>query len=88
MTHEELIGLTMDPMFDLAKDYIMEGLSAKLNTFENAIKSQLKINLEPRTHYDLTNSLPQDISQVESKGAPQSTLATTQPQKKHENPYL
>jgi hypothetical protein len=41
MAHEELLALTANPLFAEAKDFIVEGLSVKLNSFENAIKSDL-----------------------------------------------
>lgn len=49
--HEDLIELTQYPALELAKDYIMEGLSFRLNNFENAIKKELNINCEPRVNY-------------------------------------
>lgn len=36
MKHEDLIALTANPIFELAKDFIVEGLSVKLNKHENA----------------------------------------------------
>ena len=50
MTHEELLALTANPAFALAKDFIVEGLSAKLSSFENAKNSGLQINLNKRDH--------------------------------------
>ena len=84
MTHEELIGLTSNPIFELAKDFIVEGLSAKLNTFENAIKSELKINLEPRTNYDPNNTRMQDEAQVD----PMNVQGLQSQQQQHQNPFL
>jgi len=52
MKHEDLIALTMNKAFDLAKDYVLEGLSVRLNSFENGIKKELKINTEPRVNYE------------------------------------
>lgn len=52
LSHEDLINLTVNKTFESAKDYILEGLSVKLNSFENAIKSELKINCEPRSNAD------------------------------------
>jgi hypothetical protein len=49
--HEDLILLTQNPALELAKDFIMEGLSFRLNNFENAIKKDLNINTEPRVNY-------------------------------------
>lgn len=51
MSHEELVKLTQNATFELAKDFILEGLSYRLNSFENAIKTETKINVEPRTHF-------------------------------------
>jgi len=48
MKHEDLLALTSNSTFALAKDFIVEGLSVRLNPFENGIKGELKINVEPR----------------------------------------
>jgi hypothetical protein len=52
MKHEDLLALTMNPTFELAKQYIIEGLSVRLNPFENGIKDSIAINIEPRANYD------------------------------------
>ena len=51
MSHEELIMLTQNTVFELAKDFILEGLSFRLNSFENAIKKDTRINTEPRSNF-------------------------------------
>jgi len=51
MKLEDLLSLTMNKTFELAKDFIVEGLSVRLNSFENGIKNELKINTEPRVNY-------------------------------------
>ena len=43
MTHEELIKLSMDPKYEICKDYVTEALSYKLNRYESAIKDNLKL---------------------------------------------
>ncbi len=43
---------SINPYFAEAKELIMEGLSFKLNAFENAIRDDLKINTEPRVNTD------------------------------------
>lgn len=48
MKHEDLLALTANKTFELAKDFIVEGLSVRLNPFENGIKDETKINCEPR----------------------------------------
>jgi hypothetical protein len=53
--HEDLLQLTTNKVFEEAKDYIVEGLSVRLNPFENAIKSELKINTQPRINFEPTN---------------------------------
>lgn len=50
--HEDLLHLLTLPRFELAKDLIAQGLSVRLNPYENAIKSELKINTEPRTYFE------------------------------------
>lgn len=52
LLHEELIDLSLNPDFALAKDYIFEGLSCRLNPFDPAKKEQQhKINIKPRKNY-------------------------------------
>jgi len=55
MKHEELLALTMNPTFELAKQCVIEGLSVRLNPYENGIKEGLTINIEPRANYDPTS---------------------------------
>ena len=54
MKHEDLLALTMNPTFELAKQCVIEGLSVRLNPYENGIKDNLTINIEPRANYDPT----------------------------------
>ena len=51
MKHEELIELSMNDNFVEAKDFIMEGLSYRLNPHENQNVKKLQINIEPRINY-------------------------------------
>ena len=76
MKHEDLISLTANKEFEMAKDFILEGLSYKLNHFENAIKGELKINTEPRVNYN-PSAIPQ-------KAAPTQNPA----EQAAANPYL
>jgi|APSaa5957512535_1039671.scaffolds.fasta_scaffold68705_2 hypothetical protein len=55
MKHEDLLALTTNKTFELAKTFIIEGLSVRLNPFENGIKDAVAINIEPRANYDLAN---------------------------------
>jgi len=48
--------MTMNPVFDLAKNYIVEGLSVRLDSYENAMKKDLSINIEPRVYYEIDNN--------------------------------
>lgn len=57
MSHEDLIAFHSNKTFELAKDFILEGLSARLNSFENAIKKDLIINTEPRVNYEPSKGL-------------------------------
>jgi hypothetical protein len=51
-----LLELTLNPTFDLAKNFIVEGLSVRLDSYENAGKKELHINIEPRVNYELNES--------------------------------
>jgi len=50
MKHEDLLMLTSNKTFELAKDYIVEGLSVKLNKHENAKQDDHNINVTMRSH--------------------------------------
>ena len=45
MSHEELVQVSMDREFELARPLIMEGLSSRLINFEKSTKMQSLINL-------------------------------------------
>ena len=47
--------MTMNPTFDLAKNFIVEGLSVRLDTYESTNKKDLQINREPRVYYEVDN---------------------------------
>ena len=50
--HEELLKLAADPQFELAKDFIVEGLTYKLDQKDkNVLGEKLKINVHPRVYY-------------------------------------
>lgn len=42
----------MNPVFDLAKNFIVEGLSVRLDTYEATLRKELTINVEPRVYYE------------------------------------
>ena len=41
----------MNPLFSQAKDYILEGLSYRLNSYEHVENKESKINMKPRKNY-------------------------------------
>jgi hypothetical protein len=51
--HDQLVEISLNPDFAGAKDYILEGLSYRLNPYEQAKKpaDQYKINVKPRKNY-------------------------------------
>ncbi|CDW80143.1 e3 ubiquitin-protein ligase hectd1 [Stylonychia lemnae] len=52
LKHEELIETSLNPNFAEAKDYIMQGLSYRLNPYEENQKyREFTINLKPRKNY-------------------------------------
>ena len=51
MKHEDLLELTSNKTFELAKEYIIQGLSVRLNPYENGIKDTIQINVEPRANH-------------------------------------
>jgi hypothetical protein len=45
--------MTMNPMFELAKNFIVEGLTYKLDAQNNGqIGKELTINVNPRVYYE------------------------------------
>ena len=53
MTHEQLVETSMDSDFEMAKAYILDGLSNKLVNFEKSSKLNLSFNVMPRTKYPI-----------------------------------
>lgn len=64
MTHEELVRMSIEPKYEVCRDYITEALSFKLNKYESAIQESLKLNnTNHRVNYkppdeDLANLMP------------------------------
>lgn len=56
--HEELLSMASNPLFELAKNFIVEGLSAKLESYDNLKSKGLQINIEPRVYYDVDCEKP------------------------------
>ena len=52
LKHEHLLAMTMNPVFELAKNFIVEGLSVRLDPYETATRKELQINIEPRVLYE------------------------------------
>ena len=50
LSHADLISLSNDPIMGDYKDLLLQGLSARLNSYENTDKQKTLINLTPR-HY-------------------------------------
>ena len=50
LTHADLISLNNEPIMNNFKDLIMQGLSARLDTYENAEDKNIEINLKPRKY--------------------------------------
>ena len=45
--------MTLNPIYEEAKGFIVQGLSVRLDSYENAMKKELLINIEPRVNYEL-----------------------------------
>ena len=50
LSHADLISLTNEPLMKDYKDLILQGLSARLNTYENTSDPNPLINLTPRRY--------------------------------------
>ena len=65
LSHADLISLSNDPIMNDYKDLVLQGLSARLNTYENTDEQKPLINLTPR-HY-LRGQQASNINQNISK---------------------
>ena len=54
LQHQELLELSVDPVFEDAKNLIVQGLQMRLGTFEHDKIHELDIIIEPRVKYELT----------------------------------
>ena len=64
LSHADLISLSNDPIMKDYKDLLLQGLSARLNTYENTDEQKPLINLTPR-HYlrgQQASNIKQNIS--------------------------
>jgi hypothetical protein len=52
MKHEDLFAMSSNPVFELAKDYIVEGMSVLLDTTGMSAKKELNININPRINFE------------------------------------
>jgi len=44
--------MTLNHTFELAKTFIVEGLSVRLDSYEAAMKKEIQINIEPRVYFE------------------------------------
>lgn len=56
--HQELLALTTNKNFKDATELIVEGLSVRLDSYENAMKKDLVINIEPRVNFEIHDEKP------------------------------
>ena len=78
MKHEDLLALTANPAFSLAKDFIIEGLSVRLDPKKT---EGLKINVKPRDKKQLTAAEKKAEEEKkkkaeEAKGGPAKVTST------------
>ena len=71
MTHQQLLSLLSEPVFEAAKEFIREGISFRLISYESEVNEDLnfKINTKPRTSYYLPDIVLADVEneQVDTK---------------------
>ena len=63
LSHTDLISLTTEPLMENYKDLILQGLSARLNNYENTREKKALINLEPRHYLRARNNINNDVNQ-------------------------
>lgn len=59
----------MNPAFELAKNFIVEGLAIKLDK-NQSIKKDIQINVEPRVYYEGGDEKPKLYDKEEEKKNP------------------
>jgi len=62
LSHADLIALNNEPLMDNFKDLIMQGLSARLDTYENADEKNVVINLKPRNYLRQKKEIKNEIN--------------------------
>ena len=60
--HADLISLTNEQILEKYKDLILQGLSARLDTYENTNEKKIIINLTPRKYLRRQNILRNNIN--------------------------
>ena len=69
LPHQELLKLSTDPIFEIAKDFILEALAYKLDqTAHMNSGEQLQTNSNPRVYYDRSSIVPKSAAPVEQPG--------------------
>ena len=90
LSHADLISLNNEPIMDNFKDLIMQGLSARLDTYENANEKNIIINLKPRKylrqkkesiHPEINNDNNNLISNEENKNTKRNRPRIEEPGK-------
>jgi hypothetical protein len=78
LSHLDLIVTSQDKLFDSHKNFILEALSIRLNSYENVMIGKTKLNLTPRTSYapnskankegitNTTNNKEQQIREIQT----------------------
>ena len=86
LSHADLISLSNDPIMGDYKDLLLQGLSARLNTYENTDEQKPLINLTPR-HY-LRGQQASNINQNMSKNNLYDNENMNQNRNYDQNPML
>ena len=90
LSHADLITINNEPIMDNFKDLIMQGLSARLDTYENANEKNIIINLKPRKylrqkkesiHPEINNDNNNLISNEENKNTKRNRPRIEEPGK-------
>lgn len=69
MTHEQLVAVSRDPAFELAREMIFTALSCRLDTYDATLKEDVAFSLVPRSAYKSTVVADQMVAEkkVESQ---------------------
>lgn len=73
--HDELLKLSKNPIFESAKDYVMQGLSHRLNPFEKVGENDERYTIELKPRLSYADKVLKPSQSIISQASEQKDLA-------------